>query len=267
MDFIAISKVLAPLIFPFNSAILLMTIALILLWLKLTKWAGSCLVLAVAILIICGNPTVSHQLFSNLERSYLPKPAAEYPRVDAIVTLGGGLQPPFPPRLHADLNSASDRYLHATRLYHAQRSPLIILSGGNVFTQSDFEGESFYAAQLIQEWGVPASAIIIEARSRNTYENALFTKKLLAERNLKRVLLVTSALHMPRALATFKSIGIDAVPSPTDYDKAEYQRPRILHWIPDVGALDATTRLIHEHLGFLVYQYKGWIKTEVSAPG
>lgn len=267
MDFIAISKILAALIFPFNAAIALMIVALILLWLKRTKWAGGCLGLAVTILAVCGNPIMSHMLFANLERSYLPKPVTEYPQADAIVTLGGGLQPPLPPRLYADANSASDRYLHATRLYHAQRSPLVILSGGNVFTQKGFEGESYYAAQLIQEWGVPASAIIIEDQSRNTYENALLTKKLLADKNLKRILLVTSALHMRRALATFRSVGIDAIPSPTDYDMVESQQPQILNWIPNVGALGATTRLIHEYLGYLVYQYKGWINTEASAPG
>lgn len=267
MDFIAISKVLSALIFPFNAAILLMILALILLWLNRNKWAGGCLLVAVTILVVCGNPGISHSLMADLEQRYLPKPVAEYPKVDAIVALGGGLGPPFPPRLYADLNSASDRYLHASRLYHAGRSPIIIVSGGNVFPQSGFEGESFYAAQLLQEWGVPASAIRIEGQSRNTYENALFTKKLLAENNFKRVLLVTSALHMQRALATFKSAGIDAIPSPTDYGKVEYDRPEALNWIPDVNTLSATTRLIHEQLGYLVYRYQGWINAAASAPG
>ena len=267
MDFIAISKILTALVFPFNAAILLMIIALILLWLNRNTWAGSCLLLAVTVLAVCGNPAISHSLVADLEHRYLPKPVAEYPRADAIVVLGGGLGPPFPPRLYADLNSASDRYLHASRLYHAERSPLIVVSGGNVFPQSGFEGESFYAAQLLQKWGVPATAIHVEDRSRNTYENALFTKKLLAENNIKQILLVTSALHMQRALATFKSVGIDAIPSPTDYDKVESDRPEALNWIPDVGALGATTRLIHERLGYLVYRYKGWINAAASAPG
>lgn len=267
MDFITLSKILSALIFPLNAAIALMVLALILLWFRRSMWASGCLFAAVAVLAVGGNPAVSHTLSANLERTHLPKPVAEYPQVDTIVALGGGLQPPFPPRLYVDMNSATDRYLHAARLYHAQRSTLIILSGGNVFAQSGFEGEAYYAAQLMQEWGVPAAAIVVEDKSRNTYENALFTKKILADRNLKQILLVTSALHMRRALATFNSMGIDAIPAPTDYDRVEYQTPKLLSWIPNVGALSGMTRLIHEHLGYLVYRYRGWIKDEVSAPG
>ena len=97
----------------------------------------------------------------------------------------------------------------------AGKAPLIIVSGGNVFLQEGIRPESAYTADLLQEWGIPQSAIIFEGNSRNTRENAVETSRLLKNRQLNRVLLVTSAFHMPRALATFRAVGIDAIPSPS----------------------------------------------------
>ena len=70
---------------------------------------------------------------------------------------------------------------------------------------------------LLVEWGVPSTAILIETKSLNTYQNAINVKPILESHNINNVLLVTSAIHMPRALATFQSVGINAIPSPTDY--------------------------------------------------
>ena len=264
MDFISLSKILPLLIFPFNLALWLLIVALILLWFRRTTWAGGCLAIAIAILLVGGNPSLSYALYANLERSYPPRPIAEHPNTDAIVVLAGGLGLPLPPRLSMDLRSSADRLLHASRLYHAGKSPLIILSGGNVFSQPGFESESFYALQLLQEWGVPETAIVIEDRSRNTHENAVFTKQVLTQKNIKEVILVTSASHMPRAVATFQTSGIDVVPSPTDYNLVSSSQPGALNWIPSLTAVNWTTNAIREHLGILVYRYKGWIKNEAT---
>ena len=94
-----------------------------------------------------------------------------------------------------------------------------------------------------------------------TYESAIFTEQILTERKIKQVLLVTSAAHMPRALATFRSNGVDAMPSPTDYLMVNRSQPTALDWIPNLVAVGWTTSAIREHLGIWVYQYKGWIKT------
>jgi uncharacterized SAM-binding protein YcdF (DUF218 family) len=111
----------------------------------------------------------------------------------------------------------------------------------------------------LREWGIPGEVILIEGRSRNTYENALETKKILKDKQFDKILLVTSAFHMPRALATFRTAGIDAIPSPSSYSIVDYTRPRILDWVPSVGNLVRMQAVIHENLGILVYRYRGWI--------
>jgi uncharacterized SAM-binding protein YcdF (DUF218 family) len=167
-----------------------------------------------------------------------------------------------------DLSASADRILYAARLYRAAKAPMIIVAGGNVFPQPGVKPESFYVAQLLQEWGVPKRAIITEGNSRNTYQNALESKRILEKRDIGKILLVTSALHMPRALAVFQSLGIDAIPAVTDIRIAQYDlpdtHPVVLDWLPNVQSLLLTTLAIKEHLGMWVYRWLGWIKTETK---
>ena len=88
-------------------------------------------------------------------------------------------------------------------------------------------------------------------------ENALYTAEILEAQGMGPVLLVTSALHMPRALATFRAAGVDAIPAATDFEVMP--RPRVLlDWLPDAEALAASTRALKEYLGLWVYRYRGW---------
>jgi uncharacterized SAM-binding protein YcdF (DUF218 family) len=186
-------------------------------------------------------------------------PVAATPGADAIVVLGGGIGGPNPPRLSEDLNGAADRVLHAARLFRAGKAPLVIVSGGNVFPQSRVESEAIYTRLLLREWGVPVDRVVIEGESRNTFENAVETKKLLGARGLRKVLLVTSARHMPRALGLFQGAGIDALPAPTDFRVVSYDQPAVFNWLPNADALSATTEALHEYLGIAVARLRGWM--------
>ena len=105
--------------------------------------------------------------------------------------------------------------------------------------------------------GVPAEAVWLEERSRNTRENALYTAEILKAQDIGPVLLVTSALHKPRALATFRAAGVKAIPAATDFEVMP--RPRVLlDWLPDAEAFAASTRALKEYLGLWVYRYRGW---------
>jgi len=98
-----------------------------------------------------------------------------------------------------------------------------------------------------------------EAEGRTTYEGAVATRAVLAARGLDSVLLVTSASHMPRALATFRSLGIDAEPISTDYPSYGGDRAPGFDWVPNAEALAATQRAFKEILGAQVYRWRGWI--------
>ena len=106
--------------------------------------------------------------------------------------------------------------------------------------------------------GVPAKDIFTEERARDTWENAVFTKKLCDERGYKRPLIVTSAYHMRRAMWSFKKAGFEgAVPYPTAYKSSRRARFHYTDLLPrDFGPLSLA---LHEYLGLVFYaiNYRG----------
>ncbi len=262
MDGITLSKVLPLLIYPLGLAVVGGLLALVLLLFRRFRSAWFAVLFSVAVLCTAGNPLLARHLIAELEFNHLPISVEDSPSVDAVVLLGGALGLKLPPRVTADLSGSADRVLHAARLYRAGKAPIVIVTGGNVFPQANAQPESFYIAELLQEWGVPRDAIVIEGNSRNTFENARETKRISDALSIGRVLLVTSALHMPRALAVFRSAGLNTIPSVTDFWSVQQYQPRALDWLPQVDALMLTTLAIREHLGIWVYRWRGWIKEE-----
>jgi uncharacterized SAM-binding protein YcdF (DUF218 family) len=115
-------------------------------------------------------------------------------------------------------------------LYKAGKAPLVIVSSGAFPRHKKGLPEALAMQQLLSEWGVPQAAIVNETDSQNTFDNAVFTSRILDQRGLKTILLVTSALHMRRALAVFLSLGINAIPVATDC--AGRSRTSTTVWIP-----------------------------------
>ena len=101
---------------------------------------------------------------------------------------------------------------------------------------------------LLLDLGVPDAAIGLEDESPNTAANAANTVRLLQARGLERPLLVTSALHMPRAVAQFEQAGMAVVPAPTDFEVIP-QPAHLLQWLPSADALDGSGRALKELLG------------------
>ncbi len=207
--------------------------------------------------LVWSLPETSLYLGGKLETRYHYQLSETLPKADVIVVLGGNIQGNranwFEPYNRA---TATDRVDRAAELYFAGRAPKIILSGGAL------EGRVSDAramARTLRQKGVPESAVILENEARNTYENALLTQSLLASMGLKTVLVVTSALHMPRAMAAFNGLGVRATPAglapqivaPDDYT--------LDMWTPHMRSLEASRSIIKEYLGLFGYWLRGWI--------
>ena len=104
----------------------------------------------------------------------------------------------------------------------------------------------------------PDGAIVQEGKSRDTYQNAVYTAQMLKELGIRRILLVTSAFHMRRAQALFVAQGLEVVPAPTDYQRLA-SPPLMSPWMPSVSDLWQSTYALHEIMGFWVYRYRGWL--------
>ncbi|GAB4228532.1 MAG: YdcF family protein [Elainellaceae cyanobacterium] len=261
--FLFLSKLLPQFIYPIGLACLLLIGALITLW-KRPRLSAVLILLALLALLIPSNSWIAAQTVRSLEWQNLP--AANLPTADAIVVLGGATRPQKYPRPWVDVADEGDRILHGARLYLQGKAPLLILSGGRIDWQNNAASESADMAQIAIALGVPASAILQDPTSLNTYENAVNVKQILQARNINRVLLVTSAMHMPRSIAIFKKQGIEAVPAPTDFliSQEQLQSPKtpqevVLNLLPDSQNLNQFTRAMKEYIGLVVYRLKGWL--------
>lgn len=259
-----LSKLLPLFIYPLGLTCLLLLVALVTLW-KRPQWAAVAIALALIYLLLGSNGTVADGLVRSLEWRHLPK--QELPKADAIVVLGGAIRSATPPRPWVEVGEEGDRLLYGVKLYQEGKAPYLIFSGGRIDWRMGGPPESGDMAILAEAMGVPRSAMLEDPASLNTYENAVNVKKILEDRNLRRVLLVTSAMHMPRSLLIFKQLGIEAIAAPTDFlvtqqDDKERQdtlEGQLLNLLPDVEATRQFTRALKEYIGIVIYRLRGWL--------
>lgn len=198
---------------------------------------------------------VADLLCELVEDRHLPVEIAKVVHADAILVLGGGIAPALPPRVLPNLNTGATRSWYAARLLHAGKAPVIVAVGGG----NAGGPESAAMAEFLVDLGVPRELVLQESQSRTTVENALYVKPILEAHGIRRSLLVTSALHMPRALAIFRAAGIDVVPASADVEVVAGREYGWRDFFPDVGALFRTTRVMHEVLGLLGYRVQLWL--------
>ena len=260
---IELSKILPYLLFPVSLLLECVLVAWLFGRFGKRKLAAMFALFGFTQFLLAASPMVASHLIQSLEQRFEGRQAQAMPEADAIVVLGGALGLPLSPRPGVMLTESSDRVLYAARLYRANKSREVIISGGNVFTQREsVQPEAFYIKQLLIEWGVDEAVISLEGDSRNTRENAVETKKLLEQKGIETILLVTSAFHMARALATFQNVGIKAIPAPTDFRVANYSQPLLLDILPSADALRGTTFALREYLGIVVYAYREWLDAD-----
>lgn len=147
-----------------------------------------------------------------------------------------------------DLSSAADRVVAAAHLYRNGKLDLVILSGGSANATSEAALMARFAADL----GVPRSAMLLESDSRTTHENAIDVARLLRANHLPlTVALVTSSLHLPRAMKEFRCAGLDPMGVPAEFESlgTAYDFPEA--WLPSASALDRSRRALKEWVGGL----------------
>ena len=197
-----------------------------------------------------GIKIFSDWLRTGLEQRYPSGRVEDLQVVDAVVVLGGAMEAAAPPeRLYPNLGAAVDRVWHAARIYRAGKAPVILVSGGNLPWSNIERPEAEVMAELLEELGIPASAILRESASRTTRDNRDFSLPLLRTHDIRRILLVTSALHLPRALALFQDSDLVVIPAPTDVEVIESSAAHPLRWLPDAQALADSSRAFKEYLG------------------
>jgi uncharacterized SAM-binding protein YcdF (DUF218 family) len=212
--------------------------------------------LGIAILLLFGLEPVSNRLVRSLEEPRLSS-FSESTTYDAVVLLGGFLdarasesagEPVF--------QDAVERMLVTYDLLRTDRARMVIVSTGDVDAVGPTWTEANAVANQLKSWGIAADRILVEDKSRNTRENALFSADIIRARGLTKLLLVTSAFHMKRALGCFEAVGLHPDTRPTDFHAYGGRHP--LSWLPRANYLSNSTWALREHLGRIVYRLRGY---------
>lgn len=206
-----ISKLLVIFIYPFTWILALLLFAL---FNKNKKYKYRSLIAAITLTVVFTNPFLLNKFAYAWDTP--PYKSTLKKHYSCAIILGGfsssnGLGAGY-------FNSGSDRFLQGVKLMLSNQTSHLLISGGNGSLMPGGFSEALWVKREAKEFNFPDSAILIESTSRNTLENARFSKQLLEKSNLAPpYLLVTSAFHMPRSLMIFKKMGVNVIPYPANY--------------------------------------------------
>lgn len=255
--FFILSKILVFLIRPLNWAVILLIVSF---FLKSKKRRHHARIGSAAILLFFTNPLIINQLVLHWEAP--PVQISELrDTADYAIILGGyfGGDRQFSEKL-PQFGTAINRFMSTFQLYKMGHVRKFLLTGGegSLFGQARNESDEIH--DLLRELGVPEADILVENKSRNTHENALFTKNLLDKTAPNATcLLITSAFHMPRAVLCFEKVGQKTTPFPVDFMGKPFKfSPKHL-FEPDDTAFDKWNLLLKEWAGIVAYKVKGFI--------
>lgn len=262
--FFAISKMFWLVAQPASLILLTILAGLILLVFKRRRLAVAVLVAGAGLQFLVAFTSLGYVIIQPLENRFaVPDTPPE--QVRGIIVLGGAtLARPSTARGVAELNQAGDRL--TTGLMLAQKYPgaKIILSGGDGFLMGETESEADTMRRFLVNLGVSGDRLVLEGASRNTAENARFTREMPGEGE-GALVLVTSAFHMPRSVGLYRQEGIEVLPWPTDYRSAGDQGFGIDIANPNQN-LETASVAIREWIGLLAYHWTGRTPELLPAP-
>jgi uncharacterized SAM-binding protein YcdF (DUF218 family) len=181
-----------------------------------------------------------------------------------IVVLAGWLQPPDDFRPQAELGEDTlRRCFHAVQLYRRTGPCSIVVSGGKVDTSEPGPTLAEAMHEFLVGQGVPDEAIVQEDQSRNTYENAALTARLLHNQGITDVMLVTDAIHLPRAVRCFEAQGVSVTPSGVAYRATRFEGA-LGDFLPSPTAAANNQKVLHEWLGMAWYWMNGRFQAKSS---
>jgi uncharacterized SAM-binding protein YcdF (DUF218 family) len=263
--FFALSKTLGVVMLPSNFLIGLGLFGALLSVTRFVRVGRRLMVLSIVLLALCGLSPLGNLLLFPLESRF---PACDAARgaPDGIVVLGGPIDADLSVSHDAPvIRSAADRIVGAAGLARRYPNARIVFTGGSPNLFSNDAREADYAILVFESLGIDKSRLIMERRSRNTLENALFSKELAAPKPGERWLLVTSAYHMPRSVGLFRHAGFAVEPCPVDW-RVGKTWPEALFFSPVVGdGVLRTDTAVREWMGLLAYWITG--KTGAFFPG
>ena len=252
-----LSKLTALLWQPLTWVAALLVIGVVFLYLhspKLRLWGRRLCAASAGLLLLLGWQPLPESLVKILEDRH-NAPSGDLSRFAGMVVLGGAFRSDDGrDRGQPALGCAGERVVLPVPIMNKYQHMRLLFTGGNASLFSQADAEATVAKSYFERMGTDMSRVLLESRSRNTYENAAFSVAVPGVDKAQPWLLVTSASHMPRALATFRKIGWNVTAFPVDYHSQ--RDTRWLHYSL-FGGIDAWQLALREYLGWIVYRVTG----------
>jgi uncharacterized SAM-binding protein YcdF (DUF218 family) len=263
--FFIISKTIGVMLLPINALIELGLFGVVLLATRVAWLGRRILVASMLLLGVLGFSPLGNLLLYPLEQRFPPWDATSG-TPDGVIVLGGPVDPDLSAAHHTPaVTSSPDRMITAAALARRYPDARLVYTGGSARLISNDQKEADYAAEIFESLGIAKSRLIMERLSRNTAENAAFTKDLIKPKPGERWLLVTSAFHMPRSVGLFRKVGFAVEPYPVDW---RVGGPEDLYSFTNVAAdgLGRTDTAVREWLGLVAYRLTGRIDELLPGP-
>jgi uncharacterized SAM-binding protein YcdF (DUF218 family) len=263
--FFVLSKTIGFMLLPTNLLIGVGFVGAILLLTRFASLGRKLVIASVLLLVICGLSPLGYMLLYPLEQRFPSwDPARGAP--DGIIVLGASIEADISAaRGTPVVRSAPDRIIAAAALAHRYPNARVVFTGGSANLLSNDAREADFAGAIFESLGVAKSRLIMERLSRNTLENAQFSKALVAPKAGERWLLVTSAFHMPRSVGLFRKAGFPVEAYPVDWRVAGRDGLFAFsnHSLEGLSRADAGMR---EWMGLIAYWATGKIDELLPGP-
>jgi len=262
--FFILSKALGFFVWSSNIFAAIGLVGLVVLCTRWTRLASWLIVTSLILLVVAGYSPLANVLILPLEGRFPPWDASHGPP-DGLVVLGGVISPEVSVARNAiSIEETAERITFAAELARRYPDARLAVSGGSSTLIFDGGVEAPFAKRELEALGVAPERIIVEDKSRNTIENAEFSRRIADPKPGERWLLVTSAYHMPRAMAAFRLAGFPVEACPVDWrTRGPIDAARPFGLLSD--GLHRTDTAVHEWLGLLAYRLTG--KTVELLPG
>ncbi|WP_026968465.1 YdcF family protein [Algoriphagus terrigena] len=224
------------------------------------KWGKKSLWTGIFLLLFFTNPFLSNLALLAWEPEFKDFKEIENHEIGIVLTGVTNLSKTAYDRTF--FNKGADRITHALQLYRMGKIKKIFITGGQGLNPVNPQSEAELLQRFLLMTGVPESDVLIEDQSKNTAQNAAFTKAFLKQRNIstdQEFILITSAFHMSRAKGCFDKAGLKTQTFPVDYysHDIKYDIPSLIY--PAANSLTFWDKLIKEWLGIAMYKVAGYI--------
>jgi uncharacterized SAM-binding protein YcdF (DUF218 family) len=204
---------------------------------------------------------------ASLERPFVIENLDTVPVSDAIVVLGGAVQPSKYEAFGLNLAAAADRVVMGLELARRGKAKNLVLGGAVHTVNGQKRVEADMTKQWLEAWALTNARIYSLGGCINTHDEAVRVAALVKEQGWRRVILVTSAYHMRRAQATFQTAGVPVVCVPCDFQtELSVETEDELELVPCYSGFQKMSLFLHEQIGWLTYRMRGWIKPSPLAP-